>query len=75
MKGITKKGLILIVLLVAVMLDRLLDNGTWMFRTLIAYFYIMNEGISILENCAALGVPIPEKLKQALKQLNNKKWY
>ncbi|MDU5108752.1 phage holin family protein, partial [Clostridium sp.] len=30
-------------------------------------------GISILENCAALGVPIPEKLKQALKQLNNKK--
>ena len=72
-RGITKKGLILVVLLVAVMLDRLLDNGTWMFRTLIAYFYIMNEGISILENCAALGVPIPEKLKQALKQLNNKK--
>lgn len=73
LRGITKKGLILVVLLVAVMLDRLLDNGTWMFRTLIAYFYIMNEGISILENCAALGVPIPEKLKQALKQLNNKK--
>ena len=48
LRGITKKGLILVVLLVAVMLDRLLDNGTWMFRTLIAYFYIMNEGISIL---------------------------
>ena len=73
LRGITKKGLILVVLLVAVMLDRLLDNGTWMFRTLIAYFYIMNEGISILENCAALGVPIPEFLRQALKQLNNKK--
>lgn len=73
MKGIAKKGLILIVLLVAFMLDRLLDNGTWMFRTMIAYFYITNEGISILENCAALGVPIPEKLKQAFKQLNNKK--
>ncbi|MDH5092506.1 phage holin family protein [Clostridium perfringens] len=73
LKGIAKKGLILIVLLVAVMLDRLLGNGTWMFRTMIAYFYITNEGISILENCAALGVPIPEKLKQALKQLNNKK--
>ncbi|AMN34602.1 phage holin family protein [Clostridium perfringens] len=72
LKGITKKGLILIVLLVAVMLDRLLDNGTWMFRTMIAYFYIMNEGISILENCSALGVPIPEKLKQALKEVNNK---
>ncbi|MDU5494119.1 MAG: phage holin family protein [Clostridium perfringens] len=72
LRGITKKGLILVVLLVAVMLDRLPDNGTWMFRTLIAYFYIMNEGISILENCAALGVPIPEKLKQALRELNNK---
>lgn len=72
LKGITKKGLILVVLLVAVMLDRLLENGTWMFRTLIAYFYISNEGISILENCADLGVPIPEVLRQALKKLNNK---
>ena len=73
LRGITKKGLILVVLLVAVMLDRLLNTGSWMFRTMVAYFYIANEGISLLENCAALGVPIPEKLKQALKQLNNKK--
>lgn len=72
LRGITKKGLILVVLLVAVMLDRLLENGTWMFRTLIAYFYISNEGISILENCAELGVPIPEFLRQALKQLDKK---
>lgn len=72
LKGIAKKGSILIVILVATMLDRLLSNGSWMFRTMICYFYISNEGISILENCAALGVPIPEVLTKALKQLNNK---
>lgn len=73
LKGIIKKCLILVVLLVGVMLDRLLDNGTWMFKGLISYFYIIKEGTSILTNCASLGVPIPEKLKEALKQLDNKK--
>lgn len=73
LRGIVKKVLILVVLLVAVMLDRLLDNGVWMFRTLICYFYISNEGISILENCADLGVPIPDVLRKTLKQLKDKK--
>ncbi len=46
-----------------------------MFRTLIAYFYIANEGISLLENCSQLGLPVPNKLKEALVQLKegNKK--
>lgn len=75
LKGIARKSLILIVLIVAVMLDRLINNGTWVFRTLVAYFYIANEGISLLENCAQMGLPIPEKLKDALVQLKegNKK--
>lgn len=75
LKGIARKSLILIVLIVAVMLDRLIDNGTWVFRTLICYFYIANEGISLLENCAQLGLPIPDKLRDALIQLKegNKK--
>lgn len=75
LKGITRKSLILIVLIVAVMLDRLLNTGTWVFRTLVCYFYIANEGISLLENCAQLGLPIPDKLKEALIQLKegNKK--
>lgn len=68
-KGIAKKAVIFIVLIVAVLLDRLLNAGTWVFRTLVAYFYICNEGISILENAASLGLPIPEKLKEALSQL------
>lgn len=75
LKGIARKSLILIVLMVAVMLDRLLNTGAWVFRSLICYFYIANEGISLLENCAQLGLPIPDKLKDALVQLKegNKK--
>lgn len=75
LKGIARKCLILIVLIVAVMLDRLLSTGAWVFRTLVAYFYIANEGISLLENCSQLGLPIPKKLQDALVQLKegNKK--
>ena len=71
LKGIARKTVIFIVLIVAVLLDRLLNTGTWVFRTLICYFYIANEGISLLENCAELGVPIPDKIKEALVQLKS----
>lgn len=75
LRGIARKSVILIVLIVAVLLDRLLNAETWVFRTLVAYFYISNEGISLLENCVGLGLPVPEKLKDALLQLKegNKK--
>lgn len=45
------------------------------FWNLVCYFYIANESISLLENCSALGLPIPEQLKDALIQLKegNKK--
>ena len=69
LKGIARKAVIFVVLIVAVLLDRLLNTGNWVFRTLICYFYIANEGISLLENCAGLGLPIPDKLKEALSQL------
>jgi toxin secretion/phage lysis holin len=68
-KGIAKKVLILAILIVAVLLDRLIGKGTWVFRTLVCYFYIANEGISILENCGKCGLPLPEKLLKALEQL------
>ena len=75
LKGIARKCVIFIVLIVAVMLDRLMNTGNWLFRSLVCYFYIANEGLSLLENSAALGVPIPTKLKDALAQLKegNKK--
>ena len=69
-KGLVKKFMILVILIVAVMLYRLMNTGTWVFRTLVCYFYIANEGISLLENVSNLGVKIPDKLKDALVQLN-----
>ena len=69
-KGLVKKCMILVVLIIGVMLDRILGTGTWAFRTLVAYFYIANEGISLLENVGNIGIPIPNKMRQALEQLN-----
>lgn len=69
--GIARKSVIFIVLIVAVSLDRLLNEGTWVFRTLICYFYIANEGLSLIENSASLGVPVPQKIKDALIQLKD----
>lgn len=69
-KGLVKKCMILVVLIIGVMLDRMLRNGTWVFRTLVCYFYIANEGISLLENVANIGIPIPNKIRNALEQLN-----
>lgn len=71
-KGILKKATILIVLIVAVLLDRLVNNGTWVFRTLVTYYYIANEGISLLENAAKVGLPVPDKLTEVLAQLKRK---
>lgn len=71
--GIARKAVIFIVLIVGVALDRILNSGTWMFRTLICYFYIANEGLSILENCCEIGINIPEPLKNALAQLKENK--
>jgi toxin secretion/phage lysis holin len=41
-------------------------------RTAIIFFYLSNEGVSILENSAHLGLPIPEKLKEVLEQLHDR---
>lgn len=71
-RGILKKATILIVLIVAVLLDRLINSGTWVFRTLVSYFYIANEGISLLENAAKIGVPIPNKILNVLVQLKDR---
>lgn len=71
LKGLTRKFLILLVLMAAVLLDRLMNTENWIFRTLVCYFYVANEGISLLENAANLGLPIPEKLKDALVQLKD----
>ena len=67
--GIVKKVSILILVTVAVTVDRL--AGTDMIRVATCLFFIGNEGISVLENCAGIGIQIPEKLLLALKQLKS----
>lgn len=70
--GITrKKMMILIMVAVAVVLDRLL-NMPETARVLVIYYYIAMEGISILENAAKLDFPVPSKLKGILLQLQDK---
>jgi toxin secretion/phage lysis holin len=71
-KGLFKKLSIMIMLIIAVLLDKLLNNSTNVFRTLVAYFYIANEGISLLENIANMGVPVPKKVIAVLDQLKAK---
>lgn len=72
--GILKKVAILAVIAVSVSLDNVI-NGQGLLRGLVLFFYIGLEGISILENATLLGVPVPDRLKEALEQLKegNKK--
>lgn len=65
-KGVLKKVGVLIIVMLAVLVDRVtLDNGG--IRSLVIYYFVANEGLSILENLAVAGLPIPKKLKDALK--------
>ena len=68
-KGILKKIMILILVAVGTLLDNFILLDGAFIRTLVIFFYIANEGISLLENAALLGLPIPEKLKEVLAQL------
>lgn len=73
-KGLLKKATIFIIVLLAHLIDQVALNSTPLFRTGAAYFYIANEGISILENATALGVPVPKfisKILMIMKEQND----
>ena len=71
-RGIFKKILIFILVGVAHIIDtRLIGDGSAI-RTSVIFFYLSNEGISIIENSSKIGLPIPQKLKDVLSQLNGK---
>lgn len=70
LKGIIKKVGYFIIVAVAVILDRITGN-TGAIRTLVIYFFVANEGISILENWGGMGLPLPQKLTDTLEQLKN----
>ena len=69
-KGIFKKILIFLLVGVGNIVDNYLIKNGSAIRTAVIFFYISNEGISILENSARIGLPIPQKLKEILMQLN-----
>lgn len=69
-RGIFKKVLIFSLVGIGNIIDDyVIQNGSAI-RTAVIFFYLSNEGISILENTAKIGLPIPKKLKEVLKQLN-----
>lgn len=70
--GGLRKGAILAVLVIAVLLDELVGNQEPILRTLAIYFYVAREGISLTENLGILGVPLPPVISQVLTQLQKK---
>jgi toxin secretion/phage lysis holin len=69
--GIVKKVAIFLVVGIANLIDAYLVEGTGApLRMAVIFFYIANEGVSLLENAAAIGLPVPKKLKEILAQLH-----
>jgi len=69
-RGIFKKVLIFSLVVVGNIIDTNILGEGGVIRTAVIFFYMSNEGISILENATRLGLPIPEKLRTVLQQLN-----
>ena len=71
-KGICKKVLIILLVGVAHIVDLHVVGTGSALRSAVVCFYLSNEGVSLLENAAHLGLPIPEKLKVVLEQLHDR---
>ena len=70
--GIMKKVFIFCLVAIAHVVDsRIIQNGS-VLRTAVIFFYISNEGISIMENASVLGLPVPRKLQEVLDQIREK---
>ena len=71
-KGICRKVLIFLLVGIANILDvHVIGTGS-VLRTAVTFFYISNEGVSLLENAAHLGLPVPGKIKAVLEQLHDR---
>ena len=71
-KGICRKVLIFSLVGFGNLLDTQVFGETGVLRTAIIFFYLSNEGLSLVENAAYLGLPIPEKLRKVLEQLHDR---
>lgn len=71
LKGIIKKFGYLLIVILAALADKVLNNGTLAIRTIVIYFFIANESLSILENWALMGLPLPKKLYEVFEKLKD----
>lgn len=70
LKGLLKKVGVFVIVALAVLIDRI-TGESGMVRTLVIYYFVANEGLSIVENLGEAGLPIPDVIKKALKSLKN----
>lgn len=71
-KGLAKKLLILVFVALGHIIDAYILGGTPAAMSAVMLFYCANEGISIIENAAALGLPVPRKIRQIMEQIKDK---
>ena len=71
-KGICRKALIFMLVGIANIIDVQVIKSGSVLRTAVVFFYLSNEGLSLIENAAHLGLPVPDKLKAVLEQLHDK---
>lgn len=71
-KGICRKVLIFLLVGIANILDLNVIGAGSVLRTAVIFFYISNEGVSLLENASHLGLPVPQKIKAVLEQLHDR---
>ena len=71
-KGICRKVLIFILVGIGNVIDVQVLGTPGVLRTAVIFFYLSNEGLSLTENAAHLGLPVPEKLKAVLEQLHDR---
>ncbi len=70
--GIARKALMMLLVGLATLIDRALGSETMVFQTSLTFYYIANEGLSILENAALLDVRFPKKLSRALETMRER---
>ena len=70
--GLAKKGFIMLIVLIATLLDKAIGNTAMIFQTATTFYYIANEGLSILENADLMDVPFPAFIRDRLETMREK---
>lgn len=71
--GLAKKGFIMLIVLIATLLDKAIGNTAMVFQTATVFYYIANEGLSILENADLMDVPFPAFIRQRLETMREER--